>query len=505
MSRRVPPYLNKRPYLQDKDRNKARLEGTCQWFINHHLFQGWKEQRGPAFLWVSADPGCGKSVLAKSLVDEILVEPPNIICYFFFKEDFESQRRLDYAICCLLHQLFSQRRELLTDEISEKLEKEGDMICESFIKLWNLLIEASSALISEQVVCVLDAFDECEEAGRLDLTQALTKLYGPSQVGHHNLKFLVTSRYYGHSRWGFRELKMKARQIHLSGEGQDIVEQMSSEINIVIRARVNELGVQRSLSSKQQENIIEALTSQENRTYLWVHLIFEFLEETPVLAEGLQKTLRELPVSVNNAYERILSNTKNAVTARILLQIIVAAETQLTEDEMKIALAMKSEPKSFTELEIRGEPGVAFDFLKELCGLIVMRDSKVYLLHQTVREFLQCKNNHKKRLSTTDIWKNSFSLKEAHGVLAEICLRYLVMEGSDENETRASFAAYAATNWTVHYAKTGLGQRQKLANLVGRLLTDNGNRKRWLAIRWTEQPNKGPRNFFTKGMASVIN
>jgi len=42
-------------------------------------------------LWVSADPGCGKSVFAKYLVDSILtITESRIICYFFFKDDFED-------------------------------------------------------------------------------------------------------------------------------------------------------------------------------------------------------------------------------------------------------------------------------------------------------------------------------------------------------------------------------------------------------------------------------
>lgn len=67
-----------------KDRVEDRVEGTCMWFLEHDYFQEWlKQESGP--LLVSADPGCGKSVLAKYLIDHALPRSATI-CYFFFKD-----------------------------------------------------------------------------------------------------------------------------------------------------------------------------------------------------------------------------------------------------------------------------------------------------------------------------------------------------------------------------------------------------------------------------------
>jgi ankyrin repeat domain-containing protein 50 len=94
-------------YRDRKDRNPKRLDGTCEWFINHPLFRNWQKSKTSSLFWVSADPGCGKSVLAKYLVDTML---PSIksrtICYFFFKNDFEDQRSAVSALCCILRQFF---------------------------------------------------------------------------------------------------------------------------------------------------------------------------------------------------------------------------------------------------------------------------------------------------------------------------------------------------------------------------------------------------------------
>src|SRR5882762_7065915 len=65
-------------------------------------------------LWISADPGCGKSVFVKYLVDPISETTEcRTTCYFFFKDDFEDQKSAASALCYILHQLFMQRRILL--------------------------------------------------------------------------------------------------------------------------------------------------------------------------------------------------------------------------------------------------------------------------------------------------------------------------------------------------------------------------------------------------------
>jgi hypothetical protein len=88
-------------YRDCKDRNPKRLDGTCEWFTNHPPFRNWQESKTSSLLWVSADPGCGKSVLAKYLVDIMLPSTKSrTTCYFFFKDDFEDQRSAASALCC---------------------------------------------------------------------------------------------------------------------------------------------------------------------------------------------------------------------------------------------------------------------------------------------------------------------------------------------------------------------------------------------------------------------
>src|SRR2546429_7888582 len=136
--------LDTSPYRDRKDRNPDRIQGTCEWFVAHELFRDWQESKSSRMLWVSADPGCGKSVLAKYLVDSVLATTESrTTCYFFFKDDFEDQKSIVSALCCILHQLFLQKRILLSETILERFEINGEKFTSSFGDLWDALISAA--------------------------------------------------------------------------------------------------------------------------------------------------------------------------------------------------------------------------------------------------------------------------------------------------------------------------------------------------------------------------
>jgi hypothetical protein len=166
------------PYRDRKDRNPERVEGTCEWFTNHPLFRNWQESKSSSLLWVSADPGCGKSVLAKYLADAVLPSTKSrTTCYFFFKDDFEDQRSVANALCCILRQLFMQNGALLSDKTLEKFETDGEKLLGSFRDLWDILISVTGDYNAGEIICILDALDECEDKGRSQFAEALCKLY----------------------------------------------------------------------------------------------------------------------------------------------------------------------------------------------------------------------------------------------------------------------------------------------------------------------------------------
>ncbi len=58
-------------YEAFRRRNPDRTPGTCEWFLMHKKNQSWRNEQSSSLLWVFANPGCGKSVLAATLVEEL--------------------------------------------------------------------------------------------------------------------------------------------------------------------------------------------------------------------------------------------------------------------------------------------------------------------------------------------------------------------------------------------------------------------------------------------------
>ncbi|PYH75959.1 hypothetical protein BO82DRAFT_297472, partial [Aspergillus uvarum CBS 121591] len=382
------------PYKDRKNRNDRRVPGTCEWFTTHGTFQKW-QQSSPddlaGLLWVSADPGCGKSVLSRYLVDDILLnDNKRTVCYFFFKDDFPDQRSAAGALAAILRQLFIAQPQLLHDRELNKMETEGERLIQSWSELWDMLISVASRLTDGETICILDALDECHDHAQL--LKAVKEFYlRPHQKS--KLKFLMTSRPYDDIRRGFSDLEAKLPTIHLSGDDEQEVQQISREINLVIGKRVMDIGKKKSLEEDECSMLEHQLTAVENRTYLWVSLTLDVVENIPGFTKGnVRRVVQNLPKTVESAYERILDRSVDKPKAKALLHMITAAVEPLSLEELSLALALhiNADCQAFTAISDDVEPKERFrKTLRDLCGLfVVIINEKVYLLHQTAKEFL---------------------------------------------------------------------------------------------------------------------
>ncbi|GAW21984.1 hypothetical protein ANO14919_115150 [Xylariales sp. No.14919] len=434
------------PYKDLKDRNPERVPGTCEWFTSHDRFKYWREHDNSSLLWVSADPGCGKSVLTKYLVDDVLPSTTtSTTCYFFFKDDFEEQRSVENALRCILCQLFDQRKDLLSDELLEKFETGGAMLLSSFSELWHLLTSVARQKNAGKIICFLDALDECEERGRVRLARALNELYN-IESSAFALKFLITSRPYASIQLEFQLLENEKPTIHLQGENQIETDKISREIDVVIKHKVETIGSELRLQSHEATQLYLKLTSIPHRTYLWVYLTFDAIRNSKGF--NLEDTIYNLPQTVEEAYERILAKSSDTTTARRLLHIVLAASRPLNLHEMALALDLRLNITPHHANQAAPTDRVR-PTIRDLCGLfVIVIDSKVYLLHQTAREFLLGK-----RLRSHNFrWGGSFQLRESNHILATICVRSLLYITDDppDNQIHGLFD-YAAQNWALHF------------------------------------------------------
>ncbi len=153
-----------------------KVPGTCEWFQSHHKFRNWLASRNRGLFLLSASPGCGKSVLSRFLVEKILpagMPVKTTLCYFFF--DIPDQKNIPAALCALIHQVLTWRPEL-TDLVQKDIIGNGPALTLKERVLWRVFGKLVSAHVDSDVVCVLDALDECQKDGRPSLVGQLQTL-----------------------------------------------------------------------------------------------------------------------------------------------------------------------------------------------------------------------------------------------------------------------------------------------------------------------------------------
>jgi GPI inositol-deacylase-like protein len=126
-----------------------------------------------------------------------------------------------------------------------------------------------------------------------------------------------------------------------------------------------------------------------NRTYLWVHLTLDLIEsDIDIDKTGIANATSHLPKTVYEAYDRILSKSHDSKKAKRILHIIVAAARPLTLREMALALSIRRNHRSYSDVDLKPEDRFR-ESVRDICGLFVtIIDSRIYLLHQTAKEFL---------------------------------------------------------------------------------------------------------------------
>jgi ankyrin repeat protein len=469
------------------------------WFLNHPHFQEWsKRESGP--LLVSADPGCGKSVLAKYLIDHVLAES-STVCYFFFKD--QVQNTVREALCALLHQLFSQKPSLLMHAVKQ-YDKDGNGLVNSTSSLWSVFGEAMQDANAGSVTIVLDALDECGESETRDLLQHLKTQVRNSGSRNVKLKFLMTSRPYEHVVSELYGLSQAFPRIRIPGEDES--ETISQEVNCVIRHRVNQFAIERKLSDEIKDRLQEQLLKMEHRTYLWVYLVFDYLRDfhfkrTP---KGIASTFDALPKSVHQAYEQILSKSKDRPIVQKVLAIILAATRPLTLSEMSVAIEVDENTKLISDLDLEQE----HDFksrLRSWCGLFVsVYQGRIYFLHQTAREFLLAERMSSNTIQKEITWHGFTAMRDAHTVLAECCVRFLSFFDDGDGHATAqeqgadidAFLKYSAAFWSLHVRESSTcdDDGAAIAPLTFRLCDPDARvYTLWSEIYWKQDFMSNPR------------
>lgn len=519
---------------QHRDRNPSPLPGTCTWLFEHHLYNNWLKSNDSFLLWVSADPGCGKSVIASHLINTRLGFPKDQktdLFYFLFKADYPDQRSALNAIQALIIQL-TNRYPHLKAVAAEILNGRNP---DSINNLWDVFIQTAlrrrgpDDASAQCTFCILDGLDECVVDDRRTFARLISETFGQvSSPTSKNvtlntaskmtsIKMLILSRPDNAIKVAFDKpipftnsahtRKYRAAMIRLRGE--DETKAISADVGRVIDAQLKTM-IEQGLPHDLLKDVQVQLVKRADRTFLWVALIL------PLLAKKVESGVsrRELASILDNRdidklYEELLAMSPEVGKARKALQILLAAVKPLTLAQMSIAVAISPDhdiigssngpplrPGSSTMQDLRDNLHYPFEtHLKHICGnFIQIIQDKVYLVHETAREFLLDKSSLEHHVSypqnltsmagetrtmphlesgnptnlnvgvpsthSNDLWRHSFTLVESSALMLQICTTFLYMMGKEINpevpgESSEAifheFLGYVSKSWFRHF------------------------------------------------------
>ncbi len=172
----------------------------------------------------------------------------------------------------------------------------------------------------------------------------------------------------------------------------------------------------------------------------------------------MRRTLRELPESLDETYERILREIKkpNRGHARRVLQCLVVAVRPLRVAELAEVLAVDFDdaegiPRSKRDWRWEDEEVALQSACSSLIAIVEAGDSRVVQFsHFSVKEFL---TSSRLLTASGEVSNYYIDLEPAHTILGQACLGVLLqIQDDDDGHTSGGhpLAEYAAEHWATH-------------------------------------------------------
>jgi ankyrin repeat protein len=191
--------------------------------------------------------------------------------------------------------------------------------------------------------------------------------------------------------------------------------------------------------------------------FRWVFCQLETLRQC--LPQSVRRTLNELPESLDETYERVMTGIKktNQVHAYRMLQCLTVAVRPLSVAELAELLAFDFDvanngiPKLKSDWRWEDHEQAVLSTCSSLITVVPGHGSPiVQFSHFSVKEFLM---SDRLARTTRDISQYHISLSDAHMVLTQACLGVLLQDPDTKNENGADngpLARYAAKNCVTH-------------------------------------------------------
>lgn len=334
---------------------------------------------------VTGYAGSGKTILA-SFISRHLNEqhPKALVCRYFCDGKIDEYRDPCTMLKSLIFQIVDQRRRLWRI-VKKESDAGGFNIFNQFDALWNLFVQLIRTESRYSIIIVIDALDELEEKAKCRLVARINQLLANRNI--KSIKFLVTARSTAEVATGAHDASPHTVRLSLVNSKEDI----DRDIKSVVRHRLERMVEKGICEPKVRDKLEAILVAKADHTFLWIKLVLPLLEERRILlAPDAEIAKINLPVSLAEVYERLLSliPKEDRPHASKILRLLAVCDRALTCEEIGIMLSITSDQRS--TLGLRGDHlSLRQNSIQSLLGpLIRVSDSRVVLLHQSLKDYL---------------------------------------------------------------------------------------------------------------------
>lgn len=350
--------------------SKQRVAGTCRWHKQRDEYQDWLLGDEPKRLWISGDPGSGKTTTLTAIIDELQHvsdnEPSVIVLFFFFDSKIERQGSAVSAALSLVGQLLKERPRLF-----QHVRHLSRNDLNSLPILWGCLAKMIR-LLKQKVYILLDAVDEYRVSPESNLFAHLNDEASPLAA-----KILISCR---------PEVRKPQCYISLRIRHKDI----RDDILKVIDARLKEL---HDYPLDLRQHIKAILSRGTHRTFSVVVFLIEYMK-TEQPDRFLEHQLwKPMSTELRDVHARIISKITSTCDNRLvqfILHCVIVALRPLTVEEVGMSYCSGWETGK-QGIVSTGSHLSCQDHMWALCKTLLFHDNKtdtINLVLPTARERL---------------------------------------------------------------------------------------------------------------------
>ncbi|KAL9102265.1 MAG: hypothetical protein Q9163_002575, partial [Psora crenata] len=407
-------------------RVEARLVGTCDWITSNGLFRNWVEIGRLAtrdrLLVISGTHGCGKSVLASSIVVTLEKHQQHTLFFAFSSTD-GSRQTSESLIRTLLSQLLRGTANEESVDIIQRLRLNGQP---TVSEIWEAF-RCMTLSVAKRVYCIVDGIDLCNDFNHTMFLEIMHTL-GMCP----NLRILLLGRPHVTQVYS-NDLDFGAINITPTLLHEDIEVFINDEIAKSAILSHPDL----------RENIFRTLKDTSDGMFLWVRLMVDDLRKSSSISE-CKARLQNLPRGLEEAYQLVflrLSERLDKFELRLaqnVLAFTIVACRPLRFDEFRYAHALhcrasEKVARPLDEYLLLQPPQKILDVTG---GLISITDGFLRIIHSSVKDFLVRPEDRWVCESDQAVLGFRVDIIQTHRCFARLCLDYLQSEKEEKEVVR---------------------------------------------------------------------